>query len=169
MSLPLDSALALFISKLCLCPSPGSETPLGGLSIPVLYPAQFSPSPGGTMGVFGTPGTSRCRTFVTSWDAGGTGFVLPPICFSCRGRSQYLFCRLLHAPACIPASSFSTCKHQGWLCWPRSLPLLPPFYGWKFNRAGRMLALDSSAPPGAETKPHHRALLQPRDAENKGK
>lgn len=60
LSLPLKSASylvssTLFISKLCLCPLPGSETLLGGLCSPVLDPTQLSPSPGGTCG------TSRSR------------------------------------------------------------------------------------------------------------
>lgn len=185
MSLPLASAsslicLTLFISKLCLCPSPGSEKPLGGLSSPVLDSTQLSPCTGGTIGAFGSPGTSRGGVFVTSWDAGGSGFDLQPLhCleFPFHAGAGANVCSagclmLLHAfRAALPF----TCKQEGCHCWPRSCPLLPHFNRWKFKRTGRILALDSSAARGAELKPHHPALLrhlmllQPRGEENKGK
>lgn len=162
--------MALFIPKLCLWPLPGSQTLLGRLSSPVLCPTRLSPSTGGTFGALGAPGTPRSGMFVTLWAAGGAGFVLQP--FHCL---KFPFHAVAGANICSAGSSCSCMHFRQLFPSPANtrdvtagpvLSLFPP----QFQQIGIYTDrqnFGSSAAPGAETKQHHPALLQPPDAENK--
>ena len=81
----------------------------------------------------------------------GVCFASPPLLqasFSCRGRSQYLFFRLFHAPACISASSSLRLQTAGKRLLSPSFPSVPshlppqsPFNSLKFKQTVSFLHL----------------------------